>query len=480
METVPFRASVIACVAVLLPSVASAATDAEVESLRREVDALKAEYTQRIAALEAQVQQLQASANTPAAEPQATADSALAAAAAVPLPIEAPPVPSATVSNPTAFNPAISLILSGNYANLSQDPANYAIQGFIPGGDEIGPGDRSFNLGESELTIAANVDPYFAGNLTASITSNNEISLEEAWFRTTALPWGLNVKGGQFLSSIGYLNEVHSHNWDFIDLPLVYQAFFGGQVHVQGLQAKWVAPLDEVLLEFGTESGNGDYFPGTTLTRNGLNGYNAYVHLGGDLGDTVAWRGGLSYVDLHADDREFDEPSPAGGESSSAFTGSSKTWIADAELKWTPIGDTRGQYLKLQGEYMQRREDGHLSWLYGSDDLDGGYSSHQSGWYLQAVYRFLPRWRIGARYDSLDSGTTKIGLVQDGQLTAQDFPLLMPGSPSRTSIMMDWSPTEFSRLRAQYAWDDASAGPTDDQFFLQYIFAIGAHGAHKF
>ena len=59
----------------------------------------------------------------------------------------------------TAFNPAISVILAGNYAHLSEDPESYAIAGFIPSGDEIGPGERSFNVGESELTFSANVDP---------------------------------------------------------------------------------------------------------------------------------------------------------------------------------------------------------------------------------------------------------------------------------------------------------------------------------
>src|SRR5207237_1203825 len=42
--------------------------------------------------------------------------------------------PAAQPSNPTtsagSFNPAISLILSGIYTNLSQDPANYHITGF--------------------------------------------------------------------------------------------------------------------------------------------------------------------------------------------------------------------------------------------------------------------------------------------------------------------------------------------------------------
>ena len=34
--------------------------------------------------------------------------------------------------------------------------------GFMPSGGEVGPGERSFNLGESELTLAASVDPYFS------------------------------------------------------------------------------------------------------------------------------------------------------------------------------------------------------------------------------------------------------------------------------------------------------------------------------
>jgi hypothetical protein len=46
--------------------------------------------------------------------------------------------------------------------------------------------------------------------------------------------------------------------------------------------------------------------------------------------------------------------------------------------------------------------------------------------------------------------------------------------------MLDWSPSEFSRLRAQYAWDNARADQEDHQFLLQYLYGIGAHGAHKF
>ena len=472
MGKVTFHVSVAACAAVLLPSIGQAASDADVEALRVELARVKADYAERLAKLEAQIAQLQPNPDVAAT---AAVDQAVAAPPVTP---EAAQVPQATRSAAT-FNPAISLILAGNYANLSNSPEDYAIQGFIPAGDEIGPGERGFNLGETELTISASIDPYFMGAMTVAITPENEIEIEEAYFRTLALGEGFTVKGGQFFSSLGYLNEIHGHAWDFVDQPLIYQAFFGGQMAVQGLQLKWIAPLD-FLVELGVESGNGDYFPGTRQDQNGLNGVIAYGHVGGDLGDSVAWRAGLSYIDLDAEGREFEDRNAAGEDVLNAFSGSSETWVADAELKWTAQGDPRRRYVKLQGEYMQRKEDGDLSYTDAVSSLDGRYSSDQSGWYLQGVYQFLPRWRFGARYDSLDAGNTRIGLVQDGLLAADDLPLLLPGSPKRTSLMLDWSPSEFSRLRAQYAWDDASAGSTDEQFFLQYIHALGAHGAHKF
>src|SRR5678815_5931600 len=83
-------------------------------------------------------------------------------------------------------------------------------------------------------------------------------------FRTLALPEGFTAKGGRFFSGFGYLNEVHAHAWDFIDQPLAYQAFFGGQFKQDGLQVKWLAPTD-LFIELGAETGNGDAFPACLL-----------------------------------------------------------------------------------------------------------------------------------------------------------------------------------------------------------------------
>jgi hypothetical protein len=100
---------------------------------------------------------------------------------------------------------------------------------------------------------------------------------------------------------------------------------------------------------------------------------------------------------------------------------------------------------------------------------------------VQGVYQFLPRWRAGLRYDALDSGTPHIALVESGELPLSAFPALLPADPDRLSIMLDWNPSEFSRLRAQYDWDDARGEDDRDRVFrLQYIYGIGAHGAHKY
>ena len=46
--------------------------------------------------------------------------------------------------------------------------------------------------------------------------------------------------------------------------------------------------------------------------------------------------------------------------------------------------------------------------------------------------------------------------------------------------MLDYSASEFSRLRMQFARDESRLGQTDNQLMLQYVMSLGAHGAHKF
>jgi hypothetical protein len=440
-----------------LPAMASGADD--VAALRAELQALKSDYDARVDALEARIRQLEASA-------QASADAAEALATAPPA---APaPAPGGDVGDKaSAFNPAISLILGGNFTGTSRDPAGWHIAGFPPAGDEAGPGGRSFNLGESELTFTASIDPYFSGVLTAAITADNEIEVEEAYFRTTALADGVTLKGGRFFSGFGYLNEVHAHAWDFVDQPLVYQAMFGGQYRQEGLQVKWLAPTD-LFLEFGAETGNGASYPATRLEKNGFNGATLFAHAGGDIGEFASWRAGVSWLTQKAEGREGGIEDAEGVPLFEQFSGDSDTWVIDGVLKWAP---TPRRQLKLQAEYMRRRESGEIADSTGLVLADD-YRNTSSGWYLQSVYQFAPRWRVGARYDALDSGTPSYLLAP---------PDLIGANPDRFSVMLDWNPSEFSRLRAQYDWDDARDEAESDRIWrIQYVYGIGAHGAHKY
>jgi hypothetical protein len=467
------------CVAALAAGGASLpvyAQDTELSKIREEIRQLRDSYENRIQALEKRLAETEARAGKAEAAAGNAEDAASQAAVQ-------------TSSRPTgesALNPAISLILQGTAARSSRDPGTYQITGFVPSGGEVSPAGRSFSLGESELVISANIDPYFRGQLVAALTPENEVEVEEAFFQTLGLARGLSLKGGRFLSGIGYQNEIHQHAWDFQDAPLAYKAFLGGRLNDDGVQLKWIAPT-ELFIELGAEVGRGRSFPATDRNRNSANAWSLFGHLGGDIGASIAWRAGLSHLRASPRDRAFEDVDSLGNTTVQSFTGRSRLWIADFVLKWAPNGNASVTNFKLQGEYFRRRETGSLAYddsggsaLFGS--LGDAFESRQKGWYLQGVYQFMPRWRFGYRYDRLDFGTVNNGIVASGVgPAATDFPLLMTEhNPTRHTLMVDWSPTEFSRLRLQLASDKSRFGVTDHQALIQYIFSLGAHGAHKF
>jgi hypothetical protein len=393
-------------------------------------------------------------------------------------------------SRPTgenALNPAVSAILNGIYSNLSQDPDAFRINGFVPTPGEVGPGVRGLSLGESELTLAANIDHYFRGTLIASISpDNSSVDVEEGYIQTLSLSNGFTAKAGRFLSAVGYQNQIHAHAWDFTDAPLANKVFLGNQLNEDGVQLKWVAPT-EIYFDLGVEVGRGRQFPAGPQggrNKNGFGSSNFFAHAGGDLGTSLAWQTGLSYLSTSPQDRSFDDRDSTGTTVTNSFTGRSRLWVLDGIVKWAPNQNPTYTNFKLQGEFFRRRENGDLSFDTAGASVvgtqTGGYVSQQSGWYLQGVYQFIPMWRVGYRYDRLNAGTTRNDLTDSGALSAADFPILAAYNPTRHTVMVDWSPSEFSRIRLQLASDKSRSDATDRQVFLQYIASLGAHGAHKF
>jgi hypothetical protein len=379
--------------------------------------------------------------------------------------------PSAVAGGEGAFNPAISLILGGTYGTLGQDPTVPAT-GFAMNPN---PGhEQGFNLGESELGISANIDPQFRGVGTLALDPAGGISVENGFVQTSALGNGLNLKFGRYFSSLGYLNEQHAHAWDFADQPLVYATLWDNQLAEDGLQLKWLAPTD-TFIEVGGELGRGRGFPGTDRAKNGAGSGVVFAHFGDDIGIEHSWRAGVSLHETKRVDAVSDAvpdlPGTAGGVSNS-FSGDSQTAGLDFVWKYSRNGNTRERYLKVQGEYFRRRENGLLTYNLATTD---SYAVTQSGWYLQSVYQFMPAWRTGLRYDRLDSGTASVGAANAGNVIAN-----YAFNPSRLTWMADYNPSEFTRIRLQLARDDSRQGRADNQLFVQYIMSLGAHGAHQY
>jgi len=438
------------CVSVFMAYPADVkAQEADLVTVRRQIDTLKADYETKIRDLEQRLAKTESNTAKIEAKTDDLAKQPAPAAAS-----------GADTKNPNAFNPQISAVLNGGYTQFSQDPANARIPGFVSG-PETDLGERGFSLGESELQFKANVDQAVSGQLTIALNGEDEVEVEEAFIESLSLPLGFTARGGRFFSGIGYLNQKHAHDWEFIDAPLPYVAFLANQYRDDGVQLRWLAPTD-MYLEFGSELFRGDSFPGAN-SGHGKGAYSAFVHFGDDIGLSNSWQAGLSYLRTKARDRDLGDSEDDGAE---VFSGTSDLGIASLVYKWAPDGNPTERNLKLSGEYFYQRESGNFDGTPLKRDNDG--------WYLQGVYQFMPQWRAGLRYDRLaaddDLDPALIGTALDGG----------SGTPQRGSALLEYDTSEFGRLRLQYSRDDSMVGEPNNVVRLQYTVILGPHAAHGF
>jgi hypothetical protein len=435
------------------------ALDARIRALETEAQKLREEAAKALAEASATRAELDKMKAEQAAQPAPSATQQAAAVAAVTAPAESS-APSAGGANGNAFNPAIAVILNGNYAHHSENPDHYTRAGF-PVVEGTGPGKQGFSLGESEVSFAANVDDKFYGQFTVSYDDDNGkvgTSIEEAYIDTLALPDGLNVRAGRFYSNIGYLNSHHTHTDNFVDRPLPYQAFLGNQYGDDGAQLRWVAPTD-IYLELGGEAFRGENFPTAGANHGGVGAYTLFAHAGGDVGNENSWLAGASM--LKASTTLADD----------GFSGDNTLYVADGTWKWAPNGNTKDGGVTVRSELFFDKRDG----FYTSpndinvdplDPLSQPWVGDRRGAYVEAVYRLSRTWDLGYRFDKLWGSNTG--------------PFASNFDPERHSIEATWRNSEFSFFRLQYSHDDPIRDIVDNAIYLQYDVALGAHGAHKF
>jgi len=366
------------------------------------------------------------------------------------------------------FNPSIGIVLNGRFARFTEDT------GEIPGfgiGHEGERGREGVGISHSELNFSANVDDKFFGSLTAALVredGEDKVELEEAYIQTLpglGLFEGLTVKAGRALWTLGYLNEHHVHTDDFADRPLPYRVFLNGIFNDDGVEVSYLLPTD-FYSEIGGGVFRGDDFPFGGSDGEGIDAWSLFARVGGDISENQNWRLGGSLLSGKAYGGRNTE------EGAQSFVGDTDLYVADLRYTWAPTGNPKTSELILQGEYFWRDEKGTYA---DSEEGTGAvaFDDTLEGWYAQAVYKFKPQWRLGLRYGQLDQPDVPLGLV-GSSFDSQGF------EPSTFSAMLDWTNSEFSRMRIQFNRENLASGYSDDQFIFQYIMSFGAHGAHKY
>lgn len=365
-------------------------------------------------------------------------------------------------STPSLMNPAIGLTLDTFYYNSNLSNAELDSRG-SPGflKSPLDHPDQGFNLRATELTFFAPVDPYF--NLYATIPFSEEGGeLEEAYFVTTSLPAGFQLKGGKFKSGFGRFNALHPHAWDFVDAPLPYKLFFGGEgegLIEKGVQLTYLPSLP-IYTILGAEILQGDnYVLFGPDAASGPHAYTGFAKASWDIADNhtilfgASVTGGKTLTDQIANDTRFS------GDDTVLYGG-------ELTYKWRPSRDSS---FTLQSEYLLLDQKGNLEDLVNL--TSNSLKRFQDGLYIQALYQW-ERWRIGARYGLME--IFKDDYILGGENTT------FSGRPYVWTGALEYNPTEFSRIRLQYNYDKSDPNLPNQEIFLQLILAVGAHGAHPF
>lgn len=400
---------------------------------------------------------------------------------------------SGQVTSGTAFNPSISVVpdivyyrddVKGEAGEILEEADGFeGAHGADEHEGEHGGMSQGFNLRETELAFKASVDAYF--DVFALFAASEEgLEAEEVYFQTRRLPGGFQLKGGKFLSSIGYANAQHPHQWDFVDQNLAYELLLGGHgLNEKGLQVNWIPKLP-FYLRAGVELLQGENekmsnyigpeeFPGQTEDdeprelsyQSGPRLFTGFLKVGPNLGYSSALQIGVSYASSNTHQEVHDHDGD--GNPEGVLDGTGSIWGVDVVYKYdSPRPNGAGDFV-FQTEYLSRKRDLDII---GTPDTE---VFKQDGAYFQAVYGLLPRLQLAARYDL--AGLTN-ERVRAGVKTEYE-------TSKRWTGALTLNPTEFSRIRAQYNRGEVFVGgekETYDQFFLQVQFSIGAHGAHKF
>ena len=317
------------------------------------------------------------------------------------------------------FNPDIAVI--GNFVGAG-------------GKNSINP-TPAFGLDEAEATFQAVVDPYARADFFLSFSPEG-VEIEEGFLTLTSLPGGLLAKVGKLKEQVGKVNTLHSHSLSWVDKPLMVQNLFGGE---EGIADSGVSVSKLILNPIMFLEATGEVYAGTSDL------FHSYEP------SDVSWVGRLrGYRDVTESTNIDVGGSIAYGHNDAGPDFTTRLMGIDATVRYRPL--RRAIYRRFQGRtelFWSKR--GQES---GTVDAFGMYGS--------AEYQFARRWFAGARYDWSERNYDN-SLVDKGP-----------------SLVLTYWPSEFSQIRGQYRRTRYAENVTANEVLFQFLFSIGAHGAHVF
>lgn len=298
--------------------------------------------------------------------------------------------------------------------------------------------------------------------------------------RTQALPYGLELKAGQFFTEFGRINQVHPHAWVWIDQPVINSRVFGGDgMRGQGLRASVSLPtpwLSDVLVT--AQNARGETMTSFFNTGDGLGGRQYTVENDtrsfADLAWTARWANAL---DVSDDLTVRVGASVALGPNASGINTNSVIYGGHLALRWRPVGGTRGfPFVTWETEVIGRKaEVDEFVFDPGGPGQTNYAAETLSDWglFTQVLVGFYPGWSAGLRYELATGAGESVGGREADSLR---------DDRTRISPLIAWQPTEFSRLRLQYNYDKADHLQHDDahSVWLALDIIIGTHPPHLF
>jgi hypothetical protein len=301
---------------------------------------------------------------------------------------------------------------------------------------------RSLELHESELGVQAIIDPYARGDFFVSFGEQG-VNVEEGYITFTSLPKGFVARVGKMRAAFGKVNTIHNHALDYIDRPLATVNLLGGEDGIDdaGISVTriFAGPKDWFL------EGTAQVFRGDSadvFQANGRKDVSVVGHFRGykDLSESTNLDIGFSYARGH-------------NNTGSAFL--TNLYGADTTLRWKPLRRAVYNSLMWRNEFFLSQRDQHSTGVTRE-------TVHAFGLYSSLNYRVNRRWTVGGRFDRSDRAT-------NSAFTDTGF----------SSIITYW-PSEFSQIRGQYRFGRYAEGLTANEFLMQVLFVLGAHGAHPF